>query len=356
MRALALLFTLLVSACSGDASQTSPNPTPQNPTTQNPSGLPPTTPKISPPLQPGGLESVDMGSLAKPDSPAGQKLALGTMLFFDPRLSASGTMSCSTCHLPELAWTDGKKLSTKDDGSLNKRHTPTLVNCGYCENLYWDGRAPSMEKNVVAAWKNQMGADPTKVAGVLAAIPTYASLFQKAFGRSPDEETIGMALAAFARMPRGINSAFDRWQNGDEKAVDADVRAGYDLFLGKAGCAVCHAPPLFTDKVFHNTGIGMDAAEPDKGRGAHLKDPTLDGYFKTPSLRDVAKTAPYFHDGSIATLEDAVRFMASGGRANPTRSPELMDRKLSEVEIQALVAFLKSLSSEVTFTAPTLPQ
>ncbi|MEQ1631302.1 MAG: cytochrome c peroxidase [Planctomycetota bacterium] len=353
MRAFALFATLLVAACSGD-SPTSPKAS--EPTQEPQVGPAPKQPTVTEAPGQSGVHSVDLGGLVKPDSPAGQKMALGAMLFFDPRLSKSGKTSCSTCHLPELAWTDGKALSTKDDGTVNKRHTPTLVNCGYCENLYWDGRAPSMEKNVVAAWKGQMSADPVAVAATLAAIPDYATRFQKSFNLPPDEETIGKALAAFVRMQRGLDSAFDRWQAGDDKAVSPDVKAGYDLFLGKAGCAVCHAPPIFTDKIFHNTGIGMDAAEPDKGRGAHLKDPKFDGYFKTPSLRDVARTAPYFHDGSIATLEEAVRFMASGGRANPTRSPELMDRKLSDLEINAIVAFLKSLSSETTFDVPTLPK
>lgn len=348
MRTLPILLSLFAAACSAEKQDPVQNPPPADKPAE---GV-----KITPAAHPNGMDTVDVASLVKPDSAAGQRMALGAMLFFDPRLSKSGKTSCSTCHLPELAWTDGKALSTKDDGSVNKRHTPTLVNTGYCEQLYWDGRAPSMEKNVVAAWKGQMSGDPVAVAAALEKIPAYQERFQKAFSKPASEDTIGKALAMFVSTLRGAESAFDKWQAGDDKAVDADVKAGYDLFLGKAGCAVCHVPPLFTDRKFHNTGIGMDKPEPDLGRGGHLKDPALNGYFKTPSLRDVSRTAPYFHDGSIATLEEAVKFMASGGYANPTRSPELFDRKLDDKEVKLIVAFLKSLDSGTKFTVPQLPQ
>jgi cytochrome c peroxidase len=208
---------------------------------------------------------------------------------------------------------------------------------------------------VVAAWKGQMSADPLAVSSVLDKIPAYAEKFRAAFQTNANEENIGKALAAFVSRIKGEKSAYDRYLAGDQNALTQDQKAGNDLFMGKAGCAVCHIPPLFTDKSFHNTGIGMDKENPDLGRGAHVKDPKLNGYFKTPSLRDVAKTGPYFHDGSIATLEEAVKFMASGGRDNPTKSPQLLDRKLSDGEIKAIAAFLTALTSETKFTPPTLP-
>ena len=350
MHRFALSALLLCAACSGDATPTkepqTPAPAPQ-PVGQDA--------KITFATEPNAMDVVDVRGPLKKDSPAMRKQELGELLFFDPRLSASGKTSCSTCHLPEMGWTDGKQLSTKDDGSVNKRHSPTLVNVGYCENLYWDGRAPSMEKNVTAAWKGQMSGDPAKVSETLSNIPSYRERFQQAFQEGPSEVTISRALAAFVQSIRGQNSAYDRYIAGDANALTQDQKAGHDLFLGKAGCVTCHLPPLFTDKSFHNTGIGMDKPEPDLGRGAHLKDPKLNGYFKTPSLRDVAKSAPYFHDGSIATLEEAVKFMASGGRDNPTKSPQLLDRKLSDGEIKAIAAFLTALTSEVKYTPPTLP-
>lgn len=348
MRTLPILLISLFAACSAET----PTP-PQNPEPAVKAGE---GTKTTPKIEAASIEPTEVNPLAMPDTPAGQRATLGAMLFFDARLSGSGKTSCSTCHLPELGWTDGKQFSAKDDGSLNKRHTPTLVNSGYCEQLYWDGRAPNMEKNVVAAWKGQMGGDPAKVAEALEKIPGYAQRFQSVFSAKASEETIGKALAAFVSCLRGADSAFDRWQKGEDGAVDAEIKAGYDLFLGKAGCAVCHTPPLFTDRRFHNTGIGMDKPEPDLGRGPIAKDPALNGYFKTPSLRDVSRSAPYFHDGSIATLEEAVKFMASGGHANPTRSPELFDRKLDDPEVKKIVAFLKSLDSGTKFTPPQLPQ
>ncbi len=357
MHRLAVLAALLLAACSADSDTPQSPAAEAQPATQNPSpsnGLQPAEITLS--KDPNGLDLIDVRGLAKADSPAGHRYELGKWLFFDPRLSASGSMSCSTCHLPDKAWTDGEKLSKKDDGSTNKRHTPTLVNVGYCDKLYWDGRAASLEANVVAAWKGQMSADPLKIGSALAAIPTYKDKFQKAFQFDPNEENIGKALASFVRMIKGENAAYDRYLAGDANAMTQDQKAGHDLFMGKAGCAVCHTPPRMTNLGFHNTGIGMDKSEPDMGRGAHLKDPKWNGFFKTPSLRDVAKTAPYFHDGSAATLEEAVRLMAAGGRDNPTKSPELLDRKLNDGEVKAIVAFLGALTSEVSFTPPTLPQ
>ncbi len=356
MHRIVLFTALLLAACSGDSKPTNdttkPAPSATAPQGQQPQNGPV---EVTLSVDPNGMDVVDLNGLVKPDSPAGHRMELGKWLFFDPRLSKSGKTSCSTCHLPDMAWTDGKQLSTKDDGTVNKRHSPTLVNVGYCDKLYWDGRANSLEANVVAAWKGQMSADPLAVSSVLDKIPAYAEKFRAAFQTNANEENIGKALAAFVSRIKGEKSAYDRYLAGDQNALTQDQKAGNDLFMGKAGCAVCHIPPLFTDKSFHNTGIGMDKENPDLGRGAHVKDPKLNGYFKTPSLRDVAKTGPYFHDGSIATLEEAVKFMASGGRDNPTKSPQLLDRKLSDGEIKAIAAFLTALTSETKFTPPTLP-
>jgi cytochrome c peroxidase len=310
------------------------------------------------PLQaPAGLEKAQLVlATDNPLTPA--KVELGNQLFFDPRLSGSGTMSCSSCHLPERAFTDGKATAKKDDGAMNTRNSPTMHNVGYLDRLYWDGRAKTLEDNVLAAWKAQTGAKPDEIATKLAAVKEYQVAFQGAFGEPPTAGNIVKALASFLRTLRSGNSPFDRWQAGDEQAVGADAKAGYELFRGKAGCFVCHTPPLFTDRLFHNVGIGMGAANPDVGAAAKsaFDDVKRTGQFKTPTLRDIAKTAPYFHDGSVATLKEAVALMGKGGIDNPHKDPLMLDRALSNEEVDQLVAFLETLTGNVVWSAPAVPK
>src|SRR5690606_3857637 len=152
---------------------------------------------------------------------------------------------------------------------------------------------------------------------------------------------------------------YDRWVASDRKTGLSEAAvAGHDLFFGKAGCSICHQPPLFSDRLFHNTGVGATAEKPDIGAAADnaLADPSKTGAFKTPTLRDVAKTAPYFHDGSVATLREAVQFMAAGGVDNPHKDPLLQAKDLSDAEIDQLVAFLESLTGKPSFTAPAVPK
>jgi cytochrome c peroxidase len=309
---------------------------------------------LDPPL---GLEKLELVVPAN-DPLTVDKVELGKTLFFDPRLSGSGKMSCSTCHPPEKAWDDGVRFSTKDDGKLNTRNTPSVLNTGYLKNgLYWDTRAPTMEANALAAWKNQMGGKTEEVAKALAAVPGYAAMFQKAFGAPPSEDTIKRGLAAFLRALRSGNSAYDRYQNGVSDALTNEQMAGLGLFTSK-GCNVCHLPPLFTDGSVHIVGAGAETDHPDPGAGGEkaLNIPAKIGAFKPPSLRNVARTAPYFHDGSVANLRDAVKFMAGGGKETPQRDPLLKDQKLTDKEIDQLVAFLESLSgNDAPFTAPTIP-
>jgi cytochrome c peroxidase len=286
------------------------------------------------------------------------KIELGKTLFFDPRLSNSGKMSCANCHKHELGWADGEAFSKKDDGTLNTRNTPTVYNTGYLDRLYWDGRTKSLEETVVAAWKNQMSGKPEAVATALSAIPAYQKMFEAAGGGPASEKTIGHALASFLRSLASADSAYDRWKGGKPDAVGNAPKLGFEVFQ-RAGCVVCHALPLFTDRVFHNTGRGMDAEKPDIGAGGEkaFNDPDMRGRFKTPTLRSVAKTGPWFHDAGVKTLEEAVRFMAGGGKDVPgnTKDPLLQDKKLSDEEIKQLVAFLESLSSSETFTPPKIP-
>ncbi len=283
------------------------------------------------------------------------KVALGAKLWIDPRLSGSGTMACTTCHVREKGWTDGQVLSRRDNGDMNTRHTPTMYNVGYSQSFYWDGRAPTLEAQVLAAWRVQLSADPAKATERIAAVPGYVAEFQKVFGTPPAQDAIVKALAAYLRTKVSGLSPWDRHEMGQRGAVSADARAGFDLFMGKARCAVCHTPPAYSDFNFHNIGLEAGKPKPDPGRFAVTKKPEDTSAFKTPTLRSVAISGPYFHDGSRATLEEAVRYMAGGGGADPNKSPLLVDAGLHDAEIRQLVAFLASLTSDEPYTPPRLP-
>ncbi|MCX7893030.1 MAG: hypothetical protein N2544_11770 [Burkholderiales bacterium] len=284
-----------------------------------------------------------------------EKVALGAKLWIDPRLSGSGKMACTSCHLREKGWTDGLVLSRRDNGDMNTRHTPTMYNVGYLESFYWDGRAPTLEAQVLAAWRVQISADPAKATERIAAVPAYVVEFQKVFGTPPTQDAIVKALAAYLRAKVSGPSPWDRYEMGDANAVSADARAGFEIFMGKGRCSVCHTPPVYTDSKFHNIGLEAGKAKPDPGRGAVTKKPEDMSAFKTPTLRSAAISGPYFHDGSAATLEAAVRYMARGGGADPNKSTLLVDTNLSDREIAQLVAFITALTSDEPYRAPQLP-
>ncbi len=319
----------------------------------------------------GGLQNQPM--IVPADNPiTPEKVALGKQLFFDTRLSKTGKMSCESCHHPENGWTSGKALTAKFDGSMNTRATPTLHNVGYLPALYWDGRGKTLEGVATAAWKGQMGGDPEQVAMKLNEIPGYKEAFQKAMGGPATGDGIAKALATFMRTIKSEDSPWDRYEQGDKAAVPEDVVKGFDVFShqNKANCTLCHLPPLFTDTLFHNVGIGMDKPMPDPGRGKILDDEAkkagtkddkaaeMMGAFKTPTLRGVTDAAPYFHDGRAKTLEEAVDFMLKGGISakNDNLDPKLKRRNVSPTERTQLIAFIKSLTpAPKPFEKPTLP-
>lgn len=294
------------------------------------------------------------------------KIELGKLLFFDKRLSRNGDMSCETCHLPEKGWTDGLALSTRFNGVVNTRHTPTLYNVGYFREWYWDGRAPTLEAQILAAWESQMGAVPAEVADKLNAIPAYRESFQTHLGGPATPERIPQALAAFVRTLVSDDAAWDRYEKAiDRSAVSPDAIAGFEIFSRKANCTLCHLPPIYSDTLYHNVGIGFRNENPDMGRGAFLarsvpelqaEAQSLMGAFKTPTLRSVTETAPYFHDGSVATLEEAVDLMLAGGVRHPQVDPKLKPVSLTTEERRQLLAFLQSLTPErKPFERPRLP-
>jgi cytochrome c peroxidase len=316
----------------------------------------PEAPPIPPP--PLGLEAMNTPSPeSNPNTP--EKVALGELLFFDTRLSDNGEFACVTCHLPEKSWTDGKPLSRKADGKDNTRHSPTLYNVGYATEWYWDGRKTSLEDQILAAWKGQMGATPEAVVAKLERVPEYRVRFKRAFNQGPTVENIPMALASFLRVTlRAGDAPWDHYQAKEEQAVSEDVVKGYAIFTGKAACAHCHAPPLFTDQAYHNVGIGYRPGDkPDEGRFATSKVEAEKGAFKTPTLRGAELSGPYFHDGSLATLEEAVDFMLAGGHrdGNPAIDPRLKPVKLTDEERAQLLAFIKALTPARTYEPPKLP-
>jgi cytochrome c peroxidase len=292
-----------------------------------------------------------------PDNPSTpEKIALGKQLFFDKRLSKDGSASCETCHQHDKGWTDGLPFSTKVGGEKNTRNTPTLYNVAYQNAFYLDGRAPTLEANIAAAWKGQMGADPDTVAKAIDAIPGYHEQFQKVFNAPASADSIPKALAAYLRTLLAGDSAWDRYEAGDKSAVPNDAIAGYQVFTQKAQCVLCHIPPLYSDMMFHNVGLEFGKEKPDVGRFKVTNDPKDTSAFKTAHLRAAARSAPYFHDASAATLEDAVRYMASGGKDDPLRDPRLKPANLDEAEVQQIVAFLKALGDTPDqLEKPTLP-
>jgi cytochrome c peroxidase len=288
-----------------------------------------------------------------PYTPA--KAALGKQLFVDARLSGSGKMACQSCHYRQLGWTDAQALSRKDDGNLNTRHTPSLYNVGYQTAWYWDGRATTLEGQVTAAWRAQIGADPAKVAALLNTVPGYRSQFQAVFGSDATPQNVAQALSTYFRTKVSDDSPWDRYEKGDARAVSKAAIEGQALFAGKGGCIACHTPPFYGNSTFFNVGLEHGKAKPDPGRFNVSKEPADTGAFKTPSLRSVALGAPYFHDGSVATLKEAVRYMAGGGNPDPNRTPLMRPTGLTDAEIDKVVAFLESLTSTETWQAPALP-
>jgi cytochrome c peroxidase len=285
------------------------------------------------------------------------KIALGEQLFFDKRLSKTKKMNCESCHVPEKGWTDGLALSPRFDGSMNTRHTPTLYETAYFPDLYWDGRSKGLETQILAAWKSQMGGDPEAMAQELNAVPTYKAAFEKEFGGPATGPRVVDALATFVRTIHAGDTPWDRTKQDAASLKQSSAGRGFIVFSEVAHCTNCHLPPLFSDTLFHNVGVGYDKETPDPGRGKVVtNDPKLMGAFKTPSLRGVALSGPYFHDGHAKTLEEAVDFMLKGGMKNPNLDEKLQPYPVTPQQRRDLLAFLRSLSPEnKPYRRPTVP-
>lgn len=287
------------------------------------------------------------------------RIALGKQLFFDTRLSRTKKMSCETCHVPEKGWTDGLALSPRFDGSMNTRHTPTLYGAAYYGELYWDGRAKGLETQILAAWKSQMGGDPDAIANDLNAISGYKAAFEKEFGGPATGPRIVDALATFVRTIHAGDTDWDRMKQDAASLKQTPAGRGFIVFSDVAHCTNCHLPPLFSDTLFHNVGVGYDKETSDPGRGkVASNDPKMMGAFKTPSLRGVALSGPFFHDGNAKTLEEAVDFMLKGGMKNPNLDEKLQVWEVTPQQRTELLTFLRSLSpsdAKKPYRRPTLP-
>lgn len=284
------------------------------------------------------------------------RVELGKALFFDPRLSGSGAMSCSSCHLPHLGWTDGRKLPILPNGEVVGRHSPTVFNLAYNTQFMWDGRKVSLEDQAMGPHRHLSKADFAAATAKLTQMAGYRTMFAAAYPGAPmNEETIAKALAAFQRSLVSRDSAFDRWVAGDTTALTPEQYRGYKVFSdpAKGNCGVCHSGPNFTDNGFHNIGL----TSPDPGRFNIRKVAAMKGAFKTPTLRDIELSGPYYHDGSAATLREVVDHYDRGGVDRSNVSPEVRPLKLSEQDKQDLVAFMRSLTGRQTaFVPPKLPQ
>jgi len=286
-----------------------------------------------------------------------EKVALGRQLFFDERLSGDGSRSCYSCHLCEKGLTDGLP---KAIGAFNKqlpRSSPTLWNVGYYKEFYWDGRSPSLEKQAMAAWTGaNQGAKADEIVTKLNALQGYRAQFQKIFGSDATPDTVVKAIASFERTIISGNTAWDRWKAGDTTAINQSAWRGWNIFQA-IKCNNCHDGVLFTDQQYHNVGIGMDQKEPDVGRFKVTNKPEDMGAFKTPTLRDIARSAPYFHDGSVKTLEEAVDLMLAGGKPNEHLDKKNLEKhNILPEQREDLLNFLRSLDVDCTLSKPALPQ
>lgn len=283
------------------------------------------------------------------------KAELGRQLYYDNRLSSNMTVSCASCHAPEFGFGDSQPVSTGIRGQKGGRSAPTVINRAYSTLQFWDGRAVSLEDQAKGPLANPLEMTMEKDADAahkscvacLKGIPGYVKQFEKAFGTSDlTIDHVAKAIATFERTVLSGNAPYDRYEAGDKNALTPAQARGMDVFFNKAKCDSCHIGFNFTDGSFANIGIGMDKVSPDLGRYMVTKREDEKGAFKTPTLREVARTAPYMHDGSLKTLEEVVEHYNKGGIKNPWLDPRMKPLNLTTDDKKDLVEFLKSLNGE----------
>lgn len=309
----------------------------------------------------------DLGKMPVPaDNPQSDpKIELGHELFFDKRLSADHARSCYSCHRNEDGNGGHEPIAVGANDKKLTRHSPVLWNVGYLPKLGWDGRAESLEAQATAALEsNLMGLGPDKLAAKAAEIgkiPGYAQAFKAAFpGEGATAKTLVQAIASYERTLVCNDTRYDKYAQGQKNALTDREKRGLEVFTGKAYCIMCHTPPFFSlgymgAGAFFDVGIGTEGKEEkdvDVGRMGVTEKENDWAAFKPPSLRNVSKSAPYFHDGSRATLEAAVRFMAGGGAKNKNLTPIIADKKLTDEEVGQIIAFLGALDCDRKLEPP----
>lgn len=286
-----------------------------------------------------------------PTTPA--KVALGKQLFFDPRLSGDNRMSCATCHLPEKAYGDGLAQAKGHDQKTLARNTQTILNVGFYESYFWDGRSKSLEEQALVPIQSpdEMDQDLAELETELNAVPAYERQFQEVFGTKVTRDGVARSLAAFQRTLVTGASPLDQYLAGDKGALSPEAKQGMDLFLGSAGCVRCHQGPLLSDGKFYRLGLSFQ----DEGLAALTGKKEDRGRFRTPSLRNIAETGPYMHDGSKETLYDVVEFYYRGVPSKSSDGLPLDIQALSGQsfsEVTAIVAFLESLTGKAPNVEP----
>ena len=315
------------------------------------------------------------------------KVELGKMLFFDPRLSGNGQISCATCHQPTLGWGDALDINFGYPNSLHWRNSQTIINSAYWPLLFWAGETKSLESQAKSAWTGATGQniDSMLMEERLAQVPVYVALFSRIFGPDiPLFDDALRAVAAFEATINTVNAPFDAWISGDESAISESAKRGMQFFVGQANCSSCHGVPLFSDFSFHNLGVPVNekfatdaerqiafryqqrkrgipeaeyrAATDDLGLFYVTKLDDDRGKFRTPFLRDLAYTGPYMHNGTFSSLEQVVQFYNAGGGSHENKDARLVKLGLVSAEVADLVEFLLTLSGDELLMDPhTLP-
>jgi cytochrome c peroxidase len=323
---LRVLFCLLLSTLSGPAAQSQRDAA----APALPLGLPPV-------IWPAG----NLYSAAR--------VELGRNLFFDPRLSSNGKVSCATCHRPERAFAGGEPAPRGVTGTPLRRRAPTLINRAYGRSQFVDGRAATLEAQTMGPLTapDEMGTTAQAAATAVSGIAGYARLFEEAFGdRQVTFERITNAIASFERMIVSGNSPYDRFLNGDKHALSAGARRGLEIFTRSGECSECHSGYNFTDEKFASLGIGPDGHPPDLGLAEISGKRRDEGKFKVPTLREVVRTGPYMHDGRFRTLDEVLEFYRKGGQAGPRLDSRIAPFFLDAQAKQNLMEFLQALSGE----------
>jgi cytochrome c peroxidase len=337
------------------------------------------------PVPPQGIDALAWTSIYVPadNVPNQERIALGRKLYFDVRLSKDGTLACATCHDISRGFTDRRSVSEGIKDQLGKRSSPTVMNAAFLQSMFWDGRAASLEEQAKLPVLNPVEMGHPDAAGAMASIngdPTYQGMFQKAYGRAPNYDDVGRAIASFERTLIFLDAPFDHYLGGDSKAISPAAQRGLELFNGKGRCVSCHminsSNPLGTDNLFHNIGVSARKQNfeqlAQKGLAAiqaNSDEQSLDklaletdlselgrflvsrqrqdiGSFKTEQVRNVGLTAPYMHDGTLRTLWDVIDHYNKGGETNAFLDGGIEPLNLSESEIDDLVAFLFTLTDK----------